>query len=141
LQYASCYRASQQEVDVVPVFGQPDPLLWFHRSDSPALIVFSSKLLHSDRFKLHKKKLFRGHNNAGFACGITTPPDGALCATFCFVTATFNGPSGAYVCSGDADGRVFIWDWKSCKIYKKFQAHEKVHLYLFAMNFVYYFEN
>jgi pre-mRNA-processing factor 17 len=34
-------------------------------------------LLHADRFKLHKKKLFRGHNNAGFACGITTPPDGA----------------------------------------------------------------
>ena len=34
--------------------------------------------------------------------------------------------SGAYVVSGDADGRVFIWDWKSCKIYKKFQAHEKV---------------
>ena len=37
--------------------------------------------LDSDRFKLHKKKLFRGHNNAGFACGITTPPDGALCHT------------------------------------------------------------
>ena len=35
-------------------------------------------------------------------------------------------PIGAYVVSGDADGRVFIWDWKSCKIYKKFQAHEKV---------------
>ncbi len=34
-------------------------------------------VLHSDRFKLHKKKLFRGHNNAGFACGITTPPDGS----------------------------------------------------------------
>lgn len=37
----------------------------------------SHYLLHADRFKLHKKKLFRGHNNAGFACGITTPPDGA----------------------------------------------------------------
>jgi hypothetical protein len=44
----------------------------------PALFYL---ILDSDRFKLHKKKLFRGHNNAGFACGITTPPDGALCHT------------------------------------------------------------
>ena len=43
------------------------------------LAIFNFTSLHSDRFKLHKKKLFRGHNNAGFACGITTPPDGAHC--------------------------------------------------------------
>jgi hypothetical protein len=42
---------------------------------------------------------------------------------------SITAPSGAYVVSGDADGRVFVWDWKSCKIYKKFQAHEKVLLF------------
>lgn len=36
LQYACCYRASQQEVDVVPVSGQSDPVLWFDRSSSLA---------------------------------------------------------------------------------------------------------
>ena len=77
LQYASRYRASKQEVDVVSISGQPDPMLRLHRFSPLAAYSFNSfTALHSDRFKLHKKKLFRGHNNAGFACGITTPPDG-----------------------------------------------------------------
>jgi hypothetical protein len=31
---------------------------------------------------------------------------------------------------------VFIWDWKSCKIYKKFQAHEKVHFHCLPLIFL-----
>jgi hypothetical protein len=53
---------------------------------------------------------------------LTVRINAALCNVAPFLTVL----SGAYVVSGDADGRVFIWDWKSCKIYKKFQAHEKV---------------
>ena len=51
------------------------PLVWLVCALFRLCSWFNS--LHLDRFKLHKKKLLRGHNNAGFACGITTPPDGA----------------------------------------------------------------
>ncbi len=35
-------------------------------------------------------------------------------------------PDGAYVLSGDSDGHVFIWDWKTTKLYSKFKAHDSV---------------
>jgi len=32
----------------------------------------------------------------------------------------------SYLISGDADGKVFVWDWKTMKLYNKFQAHDSV---------------
>jgi len=32
----------------------------------------------------------------------------------------------SYLVSGDADGKLFIWDWKTQKLYSKFQAHDAV---------------
>jgi hypothetical protein len=26
--------------------------------------------------------------------------------------------------SGDSNGNVWVWDWKTCKVLKKFKAHE-----------------
>lgn len=32
----------------------------------------------------------------------------------------------SYLISGDADGKVFIWDWKTTKLLTSYQAHENV---------------
>ena len=61
-----------------------------------------------NRFKLTSKKVFTGHMVAGYACSPDFSPD-------------MN-----YLTSGDADGKVFIWDWKTCKLLSTFQAHENV---------------
>lgn len=57
----------------------------------------------------HKgKKRFAGHNVAGYACQPNFSPD------------------GQYVISGDSGGRVYIWDWKTCRILKMLKAHDRV---------------
>lgn len=32
----------------------------------------------------------------------------------------------SYIMSGDADGKCYIWDWKTTKLYKKWKAHDNV---------------
>ncbi|ORX47137.1 WD40 repeat-like protein [Hesseltinella vesiculosa] len=60
------------------------------------------------RFKANTKKSFRGHMVAGYACKPGFSAD------------------GRFLSSGDASGNVFVWDWKTSKILKKFKAHNKV---------------
>ena len=62
----------------------------------------------SDRFKLNRKKVFKGHVVAGYACVPGVSPD------------------GNYVMSGDSDGRLWFWDWKSCKVFRKMKCHDQV---------------
>ncbi|KAG0181549.1 hypothetical protein DFQ28_010177 [Apophysomyces sp. BC1034] len=61
-----------------------------------------------DRFRMNRKKRFAGHLVAGYACKPGFSAD------------------GRFLSSGDSNGNVWTWDWKSCKILKKFKAHEKV---------------
>ncbi|XP_066279369.1 pre-mRNA-processing factor 17-like isoform X2 [Branchiostoma lanceolatum] len=61
-----------------------------------------------NRFRLNRKKEFKGHMVAGYACQMDFSPD------------------MSYVVSGDADGKLFIWDWKSTKLYSKIKAHDGV---------------
>lgn len=61
-----------------------------------------------DRFTRYKKKTFSGHLTAGYACQVSSSPD------------------GKYVSSGDGEGRVFFWDWKSGKVARTLNAHQGV---------------
>lgn len=61
-----------------------------------------------NRFKMNRKKVFEGHMVSGYACQLSFSPD------------------MSYLTSGDGDGKVYIWDWKTTKLYKKWQAHDGV---------------
>eukprot|EP01006_Ploeotia_vitrea_P006092 TRINITY_DN12254_c0_g1_i1.p1 TRINITY_DN12254_c0_g1~~TRINITY_DN12254_c0_g1_i1.p1 ORF type:complete len:521 (-),score=54.83 TRINITY_DN12254_c0_g1_i1:154-1686(-) len=64
--------------------------------------------MQTEKFRPVRKKTFKGHVCAGYACQIGFSPD------------------GKFVCSGDGEGNVWFWEWKTCKILKKFKAHDKV---------------
>lgn len=56
------------------------------------------------RYKQNTKKTFKGHLGAGYACGLDMSPD------------------GSYVVSGDGDGYLVIWDWKTAKRFAKIKV-------------------
>lgn len=60
-----------------------------------------------DKFKLQRKKVFRGHAVAGYACQLGF------------------SPNGQFLLSGDGEGRLVFWDWKSAKLVKKLRAHDR----------------
>ncbi|KAJ5095865.1 Pre-mRNA-processing factor [Penicillium alfredii] len=61
----------------------------------------------TDKFRQNRKKSFRGHNNAGYGIDLKISPD------------------GQFISSGDSGGFVCFWDWKTGKMYHKFQAGGK----------------
>jgi len=78
---------------------------WFvGQSLDNQILVYSSH----ERFKLNKKKRFLGHVCAGYACQPNFSPD------------------GKFVMSGDSDGKLWFWDWKSSKVYKSIKCHNGV---------------
>ncbi|KAI8801807.1 WD40-repeat-containing domain protein [Cladochytrium replicatum] len=68
------------------------------------IVVYSAK----DRFRQHRSKGFRGHLIAGYACKPGFSPD------------------GRFVMSGDSAGMLWFWDWKTCKVLRKYKAHDGV---------------
>nr|XP_019542216.2 LOW QUALITY PROTEIN: pre-mRNA-processing factor 17 [Aedes albopictus] len=68
------------------------------------IVIFSA----INRFKMNRKKTFTGHMVSGYACNLDFSPD------------------MSYLVSGDGDGKCYIWDWKTTKLYKKWQAHDNV---------------
>jgi pre-mRNA-processing factor 17 len=61
-----------------------------------------------NNFRLNRKKSFKGHMVAGYACQVNFSPD------------------GSFVISGDADGKLNIWEWKTTRLFSKFKAHNGV---------------
>jgi pre-mRNA-processing factor 17 len=57
--------------------------------------------------RLNKKKKFTGHLCAGHSVQIKFSPD------------------GQFLASGDHEGRVFFWDWKSARVNSVIEAHDK----------------
>jgi pre-mRNA-processing factor 17 len=66
------------------------------------IVVYSA----GEKVKWIRKKNFKGHNNSGYACQIGF------------------SLNGQFIMSGDGLGQLFFWDWKTGKIYRKFQAHD-----------------
>lgn len=65
--------------------------------------------LTKDRFKQNRKKTFKGHNTAGYACQVNFSPD------------------AKYVLSGDSEGRAFFWEWAHpFKVARTIKAHDGV---------------
>ncbi|UIZ25027.1 hypothetical protein KXD40_006677 [Peronospora effusa] len=60
-----------------------------------------------DKFKINRKKVFKGHQNAGYACQVGF------------------SPNGQYVMSGDGQGKLVFWDWKTTKMIKNLRAHDR----------------
>ncbi|GBG86853.1 hypothetical protein CBR_g42136 [Chara braunii] len=78
---------------------------WFAaQSLDNQILVYSTR----ERFRLNKKKRFAGHLCAGYACQVNFSPD------------------GRFLMSGDAEGRCWFWDWKTCKVFRTLKAHEGV---------------
>ncbi|KAH6575546.1 hypothetical protein BSLG_000207 [Batrachochytrium salamandrivorans] len=68
------------------------------------IIIYSAR----DRFRINRKKVFKGHLVAGYACQPNFSPD------------------TRYILSGDSEGKIWFWDWKTCKMVKKIKAHDGV---------------
>lgn len=78
---------------------------WFAaQSLDNQILIYSAH----ERFRLHKKKRFVGHINAGYACQVNFSAD------------------GRFVISGDSEGSLWIWDWKTSKKLKTIKAHDGV---------------
>ncbi|KAI9907797.1 hypothetical protein PsorP6_002947 [Peronosclerospora sorghi] len=60
-----------------------------------------------DKFKLVRTKTFRGHQTAGYACQLGF------------------APNGQYLVSGDGDGKLVFWDWKTTKMVRTVHAHDR----------------
>jgi len=74
------------------------------QSNDNQILVYSAK----DKFKINRKKTFKGHNTAGYGVGLDCSPD------------------GQYLISGTSDGGLWIWDWGTTKILKQLKAHQQV---------------
>jgi len=60
----------------------------------------------NQRISVNRKKLFTGHNNAGYSCQVGMSPD------------------GRFVLSGDGHGRCYFWDWKTTRLTRSIKAHK-----------------
>ncbi len=62
----------------------------------------------ADGFKQNRKKVFKGHTVAGFGCQVGWSPD------------------GRWVSSGDSEGNMCFWDWKTGRLVKRLRgAHRE----------------
>ena len=61
-----------------------------------------------DRFRQNRKKSFKGHVIAGYACRPNFSSD------------------GRYVMSGDGEGKCWFWEWQNTKVARTIKAHDGV---------------
>lgn len=71
-----------------------------YQSADNQIVVYAA----GEKFRQNRKKGFRGMNTSGYAIDVAISPDGSIVAS---------GDSGGYVC---------FWDWKTGKMWHKFNA-------------------
>jgi len=69
------------------------------------IVVYDAK---QGNFRLNRKKKFQGHMCAGYSIGLGFSPD------------------GQFLASGDSNGSVWFWDWKTTRNVRSFKAHDSV---------------
>jgi pre-mRNA-processing factor 17 len=82
----------------------PSGKQWVGQSQDNQILVYGAV----NRMKVNTKKRFRGHLVSGYAAQCSFSPD------------------GRYLMSGDAEGRLFFWDWRTSRLYKKMKVHDQV---------------
>ena len=80
----------------------PNGKWWLGQSSDNQIVTYSA----NDRVRPNKKKTFKGHLSAGYACQVAVSHD------------------DRYVISGDGEGKLFVWDWKNTRIARSMKAHE-----------------
>ena len=83
----------------------PSGLYYAGQANNNIIQIFDLK---AGTFRKNAKRKFIGHKSASYAIGLSFSPD------------------GQFLASGDAEGRVFFYDWKSQKTYRTFEAHDNV---------------
>lgn len=81
----------------------PNEKWWVGQSADNQIVTYTA-----DRLKPNKKKTFKGHVTAGYACQVGFSWD------------------SRFVMSGDSEGKLFVWDWKTTKIVRSMKCHEQV---------------
>ena len=61
-----------------------------------------------NKYKMRRDKRFTGHQAAGYACQVGVSGD------------------GQWVASGDGEGRMWVWDWKTSRVMKRLKCHDGV---------------
>lgn len=80
-----------------------EPFLAYQALQSPSLSIFSLQ-----DYITARPRQFGGHKTLGFGCQV------------CF------SPDGRFLCSGDGNGQVVIWNWKTGQIARRIDAHPQV---------------
>lgn len=94
------YIADPSMHSIPSVTERPGGAYFCGQSLDNQIVTYTS----GSRIRGHKKR-FTGHICAGYACQVNF------------------SPNGQFVISGDGDGRLWFWDWKTTKVYRKLRAH------------------
>lgn len=96
------YVAEPYMYPLVRSYAHPNGKAVLFQSADNQIVVYAA----GDKFRQNRKKVYKGHNNAGYAIDVVVSPD------------------GQFVASGDSGGYVCVWDWKTCKMWHKIKVAE-----------------
>lgn len=82
----------------------PDKQVYAAQSLDNQILIYGA----TDKFRQNRRKGFRGHSCAGYACQVNFSPD------------------GRFIMSGESGGGLAIWDYKTSRLLKKLQCHDRV---------------